>query len=219
MLIKEALEEIGGKSLPSKMPKVCTCYSTSAKDCITGAKLRKIKGSVCSNCYALKGRYVFTPVQNAHSRRLEKLNTNPNWVKGFDTIVKQSKLDNKTQTKLVRFFDSGDINKLEHLIKFVALAYLNKDCLFWLPTKEYKILSEYKKRGGVVPHNLIIRVSAPFNGVAIAGNYQYSSMTINPTQPAPAGVHVCPAQNQNNTCGGCRACWSSSVKVVAYPTH
>ena len=66
--VKTADALVGGLSAPSKMP--CKSFSISAFECITGSRLRKIAGSVCSKCYALKGRYVFPKVQAALDRRL-----------------------------------------------------------------------------------------------------------------------------------------------------
>ena len=40
-------------SKPSKMPG--HAYSVSAKECGIGGKLAKQKGTVCHDCYALKG--------------------------------------------------------------------------------------------------------------------------------------------------------------------
>ena len=54
--IKQALDIVGGLSAPSKMP--CSSYSISATRCVTGSKLAKIEGTVCHNCYALKGNYI-----------------------------------------------------------------------------------------------------------------------------------------------------------------
>ena len=53
----------GGLSAPSKMP--CHSFSISAKRCKVGSKLRKVVGSTCNKCYALKGRYVFPNVERA----------------------------------------------------------------------------------------------------------------------------------------------------------
>ena len=53
----------GGLGYPSKMPG--TSYGISAHDCITGAKLAKVQGSVCHGCYALKGNYGFANVKIA----------------------------------------------------------------------------------------------------------------------------------------------------------
>ena len=69
MQTKEALKIIGGSlSKPSKMPG--WSIGLPAKECKTGGKLQKVPGSVCFDCYALKGCYVFKVVQNAQYRRL-----------------------------------------------------------------------------------------------------------------------------------------------------
>ena len=69
MKTDEALKIIGGSlSKPSKMPG--WSIGLPAKECKTGGKLQKIPGSVCYDCYALKGCYVFKVVQDAQYRRL-----------------------------------------------------------------------------------------------------------------------------------------------------
>ena len=65
--LKEAENTIGGLSSPSKMPSYG--WSISARRCNTGSKLAKKEGTVCYNCYALKGRYMFNNVQGALERR------------------------------------------------------------------------------------------------------------------------------------------------------
>ena len=55
MKVKEAKAITGGLTYTTKMPG--PSYNTPASRCITGAKLRKVPGSVCSSCYALKGNY------------------------------------------------------------------------------------------------------------------------------------------------------------------
>ena len=58
MKTSEALKIIGGSlSKPSKMPG--WSIGLPAKECKTGGKLQKVPGSVCYDCYALKGCYVF----------------------------------------------------------------------------------------------------------------------------------------------------------------
>ena len=61
----------GGLGYPSKMPG--TSYGISAHDCITGAKLAKVEGSVCHGCYALKGNYGFANVQKSQRNRLASI--------------------------------------------------------------------------------------------------------------------------------------------------
>ena len=53
MKTQEAWDLVGGLSKPSKMPG--WSIGIPAKECKTGAKLRLVQGSVCYDCYALKG--------------------------------------------------------------------------------------------------------------------------------------------------------------------
>ena len=64
MKTEEAFKIIGGSlSKPSKMPG--WSIGLPARECKTGAKLQKVPGSVCYDCYAMKGCYVFKVVQDA----------------------------------------------------------------------------------------------------------------------------------------------------------
>ena len=66
MLVKEAKQITGGLSSPSKMPGYA--YNLPAWECVTGVKLQAVAGSVCSGCYAMKGRYRFPNVKDALNR-------------------------------------------------------------------------------------------------------------------------------------------------------
>ncbi len=85
MLKKEARQITGGLSAPSKMPG--PSYNLPATQCITGAKLAKIPGSVCHGCYALKGRYRFNNVKAAMARRLEALGREARFLRLMDPDV------------------------------------------------------------------------------------------------------------------------------------
>jgi hypothetical protein len=71
MKTDEAWKLVGGLSKPSKMPG--WSIGLPAKECKTGGKLQAVPGSVCFDCYALKGCYVFKVVQDAQYRRLRAL--------------------------------------------------------------------------------------------------------------------------------------------------
>ena len=77
MNTKEAWALVGGLSKPSKMPG--WSIGIPAAECRTGKKLQLIPDSVCYNCYALKGCYVFKVVQQAQYRRLAAIK-DPQWV-------------------------------------------------------------------------------------------------------------------------------------------
>ena len=72
MKVKEAAAITGSMTRTSKMPGLS--YSLPAWECKTGSKLRKIKGSVCASCYALKGNYTrYKAIKAAQYVRLEAL--------------------------------------------------------------------------------------------------------------------------------------------------
>ena len=56
MKVKEAQKITGSMTRTSKMPGLS--YSLPAWECKTGAKLRKVEGTPCFGCYALKGNYI-----------------------------------------------------------------------------------------------------------------------------------------------------------------
>ena len=88
MKTSEALKIVGGLSKPSKMPG--WAYGLPAKECKTGSKLRQVKDSVCYNCYALKGCYVFKVVQDAQYRRLEATKS-PLWTGAMALLINSKK--------------------------------------------------------------------------------------------------------------------------------
>ena len=111
MNTKEALKIIGGSlSKPSKMPG--WSIGLPAKECKTGGKLQKVPGSVCYDCYALKGCYIFKVVQDAQYRRLAAIKS-PQWVDAMAHLINSKKPD------VFRWHDSGDVQDLNHLMKIL----------------------------------------------------------------------------------------------------
>ena len=55
-------------------------YSLPAATCKTGSKLAQVEGSTCYNCYAKKGCYVFSNVQEVLYKR-QAATRHPLWVK------------------------------------------------------------------------------------------------------------------------------------------
>jgi len=135
----DALKIIGGLSQPSKMP--WWGWSISAKDCVTGSKLVEHKDTVCSDCYALKGRYMFPNVMDAHQRRMKGFQ-HPQFVDAF-VVVLQNLYDKGRKRKLngekenrFRWFDSGDIQSVDMLDAINSIAKQTPYIDHWLPTRE-----------------------------------------------------------------------------------
>jgi hypothetical protein len=208
MKLKEIEARVGTLSSPSKMP--CHGYSIPASTCKIGAKLRNIEGSICSKCYALKGRYVFSNVQNALHKRYESL-VDPDWVSMMVTLISM-----KEKSGYFRWHDSGDLQGYEHLANICEVAKQLPNIRFWLPTREYKVVENYLK-DHAIPENLTIRLSAlMFDAKPPQAVVDRLKL---PTSGATAEGFTCPSYKQDNKCGSCRACWDKSVQHVDYKVH
>ena len=139
MKIKDIEKKIGTLSNPSKMPSYA--WGISAKDCKTGSKLAKIKGTICNKCYALKGHYAFKNVADAHKIRLEAIKE-PEWVDYMSELL-TIKYKNKDKSKRYhRWFDSGDIQSFGHLMKIFEVCEQTPHIRYWLATREYQLISQ-----------------------------------------------------------------------------
>ena len=195
---KEAIKITGGLSKPSKMPG--PAFNLPAQACITGAKLVKIPGSVCSGCYALKGRYRFPNVKEALTRRLEGL-THPEWIPAMVVLI--------DQTPWFRWHDSGDLQGVQHLKNIFEVCKLTPDTQHWLPTREAKFLPLSTDS---IPKNLIIRLSGHKIDKPAASFWPWTSTVV-------TEMKSCPAKEQGNECKDCRACWDRSTANIAYGLH
>ena len=201
MLIKKAKEITGGLTYTTKMPG--PSYNTPASRCITGAKLRNVKNSVCSSCYALKGNYKrFPKVEEALERRFQSLG-HGSWIEAMATLIRKH--------KFFRWHDAGDIQSMTHLENIFEVCKLTPNTKHWMPTREAKFLTLMDP--DIVPKNLIIRMSSHMIDQAPVKFWPWTS-TVTSGHDAS-----CPAPKQGNKCGSCRACWNRSVSSVSYGKH
>ena len=199
MNTKEAWTLVGGLSKPSKMPG--WSIGIPAKECKTGAKLRLIPDSVCEGCYALKGCYVFKVVQEAQYKRLEAIQ-HPDWVEAMATLINSKKPD------VFRWHDSGDVQDLDHLEKIFKVCELTPSKRHWMPTREAWIKDHMHK----APANLVVRFSSPMIDQGPVKSWPNTSTVSTKSR-------TCPAPDNNNECGDCRACWDPLVKNIEYGKH
>jgi len=199
MKVKEALKITEGFTRTSKMPGLS--YSLPAWECKTGSKLRKVKGSVCASCYALKGNYTRYPaIKAAQYRRLEAMK-HPDWVQAMAAVIKRQ--------KWFRWHDAGDVQDQQHLQKIFEICRLTPETNHWLPTREAWIKDHLASK----PDNLVIRFSPPMVNQRAPESWPHSSMVVD------KGFHTCPAPAQGGKCGSCRQCWDSNIKIVSYGKH
>ena len=199
MKTSEAWDLVGGLSKPSKMPG--WSIGLPAKECKTGSKLRQVKDSVCYNCYALKGCYVFKVVQDAQYRRLAAIK-HELWTAAMALLI------NSKKSKVFRWHDSGDVQDEDHLMKIFSVCKLTPTVTHWMPTREAWVKHFLPE----CPENLVIRFSAPMV------NQEAPTSWANTSTVVTAGA-TCPAPKQNNECKDCRACWNKDVKNIAYGKH
>ena len=200
MKTEKALFIIGGSlSKPSKMPG--WSIGLPAKECKTGHKLRDVKGSVCYDCYALKGCYVFKVVQQAQYRRLAAIK-DPQWVEAMAHLI------NSKRPRVFRWHDSVDVQDLEHLQKIYEVCRLTPSKRHWMPTREAWIKDHLQDK----PANLVIRLSSPMV-------YQGPGRSWPNTSTVVTSGASCPAPKQNNECGTCRNCWNPEIKNISYGIH
>jgi hypothetical protein len=199
MKTKEAWDLVGGLSKPGKMPG--WSIGIPAKECKTGAKLQKVPGSVCYDCYALKGCYVFKVVQDAQYRRLAAIYT-PQWVQAMVHLINSKKPD------VFRWHDSGDVQDLEHLNKIYEVCRLTPTRRHWMPTREAWVKDHLDR----APSNLVIRFSAPMVDQAAPASWPNTSTVV-------TAQATCPAPSQDNQCKDCRNCWNKEIKNISYGQH
>ena len=200
MKIEEAKQITGSMTRTSKMPGLS--YSLPAWECKTGAKLRKIPGSVCAGCYALKGNYTRYPAIKAAQYVRLKAITHPDWVRAMVAQVKRQ--------KYFRWHDAGDLQSLEHLKKIFEVCRLTPDTKHWMPTREAQYLKLVDP--ATVPSNLIIRMSSHMIDQGPVSFWPWTSTV-------GSSSRTCPAPDQGGKCGDCRACWNRDIRNVEYGKH
>ena len=197
MKVKDAKEITGSLTRTSKMPGLS--YSLPAWECKTGSKLRKVKGSVCASCYALKGNYTrYKAIKAAQYVRLKSLQDS-RWIEAMIAQVKRS--------EYFRWHDAGDVQDLDHLKKIYAVCEATPATKHWMPTREAWIKDHLASK----PENLVIRFSPPMIGQR-NDTWPNSSMVVEKDAS-------CPAPSQGGKCKDCRKCWDPAVKVVRYGKH
>lgn len=226
--LKAAKERAGNVSLGNgKMPG--STYALSATTCKVGAKLAKVKGSTCAKCYALKLEKLRPSVHQGwlanYQKAVRLIASNPEqWVAACTFQILRA--FTKTSEPFHRWFDSGDLQSIEMLAAICEVARRTPVIDHWLPTRESGIVKAYRAKGGLIPRNLVIRVSSTMvDDSPISGHANTSTVH----HKAPPEGHSCPASTEahkalsvdgkTSNCGPCRACWSPEVRNISYPLH
>lgn len=207
--LKTVWNAVGGLSRPSKMP--CYSYSIPASRCKRGSLLAKVKGTVCSICYANKGNYRFPGVQIAMEKRYQSLLRN-DWCANMAILI------NALSPAFFRWHDSGDLQGVWHLAKIAQVCLATPATRHWLPTREPAIIRQWIQSGNTIPENLTVRASSDMlDGTPPSWA---ASMQLPSSSASPDTAKVtCPSYKQAGKCLDCRKCWDTGNPMVVYKTH
>lgn len=227
---------------PSKMPS--KSLSKSAFACKVGAKLAKIEGSVCFNCYALRGFYRMDNVKAKHERV-------KNFIEHIDFVPRMvaTLYAECYDDEYFRWWDSGDVWTVQECLDVLEVCEKTPWLKHWIPSKEYKLWRDALKIRDI-PKNAVVRFSTHMNDLkpTKAGVHTSTTFTVEgwqkgkektytpeqiqefydkTTSEAKVG-NICMAKKfsaENNrdkgkhkySCGDCRDCWDSTISNIAYP--
>ena len=186
-------------------------YNLPATSCRLGSKLVSVPGTVCSHCYALKGRYRFPAVRRSLAKRLQAT-TSPQWVEAMARLIQHYESP-PVGSGYFRWHDSGDLQSVKHYEKILEVCRRCPHIRFWLPTREIGII---QASATPAPSNLTTRISLNRIGQYTQAD---SLMSGNISTVGSGQGYSCPAPKQDNRCDTCRACWRRDVFSVDYHLH
>lgn len=210
---KEAERIVGGLSAPGILPGYS--WSIPREYCRRGKTLSKVEGTICSKCYAGKGKYKCPFPTAALQRRYEHMYAT-RWVEAMTCLL--------AEEELFRWFDCGDLQDISHLRRIVAVCWNTPDCRHWLATREREMVRTFLA-SNLVPANLNIRISADRIDQP-PGKFYVPGCTLSTvtSRGYMHGAHNCPlsvgGKDLEGCAGvGCLACWNKEVLHVNYLLH
>ena len=163
----------------------------------------------CKGCYATTGNYRYP---NVKAPRIEN---REDWKRDSWVADMVQALDS---SRYFRWFDSGDVYALGLAEKIYQVMEQTPWCNHWLPTR----MAKFPKFAGILAkmqalENVMVRFSS--DSVNGEFNEHHGSVIVDGDAKLPEGVKLCQAYQNEGKCNGCRACWSKTVPVIAYPAH
>lgn len=164
----------------------------------------------CRGCYATTGNYAFAHVKAPRAENLVDWKRD-DWA---DDMVARL-----AGEEYFRWFDSGDMYAIGLALKIHEVMVRTPNTRHWLPTR----MGKFSKFAPILAKmqslpNVMVRFSADSVDGTYTPGVHGSCITPDATM-VPAGSTLCGAYSRGGVCGGCRACYSKDVAVIAYPAH
>jgi len=198
-------------SKTSKMP--CKSWSLPAGSTCPGAYTKVGMVKACQGCYAMQGFYRMPAAKKVREDNRDDWKL-PDWVNRMVAAIGTD--------PYFRWFDSGDAYHPGLIRKIHEVVEQTPKTLHWMPTRSYRIkrLKKLLDKMRKECDNIVIRYSSNnVDGTFKKGLHGSTIIAEDQKSTLPADVHVCPASQQEGRCDNCRACWTKTVKVVAYVAH
>jgi hypothetical protein len=186
------------------------------------------EGSICGSCYADKGSYTQYPnVKRAQRARFAWVRESLRTEAGTDLFVQTMvSAIRATHNPYFRVHDSGDLFSPAYTWAWLRIVQALPGVKFWIPTRSWRAMRMAKL-------SLATRLAWEVALLALAAE---PNVTVRPSAlffnaPAPriqglaAGStatdsgYSCPAPEQGNACGDCRACWDAPETLISYHRH
>lgn len=179
--------------------------------------VKKDWADVCKDCYAVGGNYRFPNVKEP--RAMNKVDwKRADWVADMVAEISANSL-------YWRWFDSGDLYKVELAEKIYQVMLQTPQVKHWLPTRSYLIkgFKEICDKMQALPN-----VQLRFSSDSVVGKYtkglHRSVVGTRDVLESHSDITICSAYAKNPDkpkdvrCNGCRACWTD-VAVIGYVAH
>ena len=165
--------------------------------------------AACSGCYATTGNYRYPNV------KAPRIHNREDWKRSGWVSDMVAALDSD---RYFRWFDSGDMYDIRLAKKILDVMRETPWVSHWLPTRMAKFP---KFRSVIDDMQSLPNVMVRFSSDSVLGEYddRHGSVIVPDPSSVPEGATLCHAYDHGGKCNNCRACYSKSVPVIAYPAH
>ena len=191
----------------------------------------RANGTICQGCYAAKGAYAWRTVNAAYETRFTWTRECMKTAEGRAEFVAVLTAAISRATRKQPFFrvhDSGDFFSPAYAQCWLEIMRALPNVQFWAPTRTWQQPlggNTFRIMGQDDPILATLREMSKLPNVTI----RPSALNFGDDAPVVDGLSAgstadgsgkqCPAPQQGNQCGECRACWIERDTPISYRKH